>query len=61
MFYFYLLQSKLDPYKGGLCFYPTVNEGALKFLGVEQFFKNALTGLPMGGVFFWSGKNYQIL
>jgi glutamate dehydrogenase (NADP+) len=39
----------LGPYKGGLRFHPTVDEGVLKFLGFEQIFKNALTGLPMGG------------
>ena len=26
-----------------------MDEGILKFLGFEQTFKNALTGLPMGG------------
>jgi len=36
-------------YLGGLRFHPTVDEGVLKFLGFEQIFKNALTGLPMGG------------
>lgn len=41
--------SALGPYKGGLRFHPTVDEGVLKFLGFEQIFKNALTGLPMGG------------
>eukprot|EP00567_Pseudictyota_dubia_P016591 CAMPEP_0197450684 /NCGR_PEP_ID=MMETSP1175-20131217/26160_1 /TAXON_ID=1003142 /ORGANISM="Triceratium dubium, Strain CCMP147" /LENGTH=514 /DNA_ID=CAMNT_0042983155 /DNA_START=188 /DNA_END=1732 /DNA_ORIENTATION=+ len=41
--------SALGPYKGGLRFHPTVNEGVLKFLGFEQIFKNALTGLPLGG------------
>mmetsp|Transcript_19948 Transcript_19948/g.41705 ORF Transcript_19948/g.41705 Transcript_19948/m.41705 type:complete len:453 (-) Transcript_19948:159-1517(-) len=41
--------SALGPYKGGLRFHPTVNDGILKFLGFEQIFKNALTGLPMGG------------
>jgi glutamate dehydrogenase (NADP+) len=41
--------SVLGPYKGGLRFHPTVDEGVLKFLGFEQVFKNALTGLPMGG------------
>jgi len=41
--------SALGPYKGGLRFHPTANEGILKFLGFEQIFKNALTGLPMGG------------
>ena len=30
-------------------FHPSVDEGVLKFLGFEQVFKNALTGLPMGG------------
>ncbi len=41
--------SALGPYKGGLRFDPTVNEDILKFLGFEQIFKNALTGLPLGG------------
>lgn len=41
--------SALGPYKGGLRFHPTVNDGILKFLGFEQVFKNALTGLPLGG------------
>lgn len=41
--------SALGPYKGGLRFHPTVDEGLLKFLGFEQIFKNALTGLPLGG------------
>lgn len=41
--------NAIGPYKGGLRFHPTVNEGVLKFLGFEQIFKNALTGLPMGG------------
>ncbi len=41
--------NSLGPYKGGLRFHPTVNEGILKFLGFEQVFKNALTGLPLGG------------
>eukprot|EP01083_Nonionella_stella_P254906 875523_1 len=41
--------SALGPYKGGLRFHPTVNDGVLKFLGFEQIFKNALTGLPLGG------------
>ncbi len=41
--------NTLGPYKGGLRFHPTVNEGVLKFLGFEQIFKNALTGLPIGG------------
>lgn len=41
--------STLGPYKGGLRFHPSVNLGIFKFLGFEQTFKNALTGLPMGG------------
>ncbi|RTE74353.1 NADP-specific glutamate dehydrogenase [Fusarium euwallaceae] len=39
----------LGPYKGGLRFHPSVNLSILKFLGFEQTFKNALTGLNMGG------------
>lgn len=39
----------IGPYKGGLRFHPTVTPSVLKFLGFEQTFKNALTGLPMGG------------
>ena len=41
--------SALGPYKGGLRFHPSVNAGIIKFLGFEQVFKNALTGLPIGG------------
>ncbi|WP_168915070.1 NADP-specific glutamate dehydrogenase [Microcella flavibacter] len=41
--------SALGPYKGGLRFHPSVNLGIVKFLGFEQIFKNALTGLPIGG------------
>lgn len=41
--------NALGPYKGGLRFHPSVNEGILKFLGFEQILKNALTGLPIGG------------
>ncbi|MEW9856654.1 NADP-specific glutamate dehydrogenase [Novosphingobium sp. M1R2S20] len=41
--------SALGPYKGGLRFHPSVNIGIVKFLGFEQIFKNALTGLPIGG------------
>ena len=41
--------SALGPYKGGLRLHPTVNLSVLKFLGFEQIFKNALTGLNMGG------------
>jgi glutamate dehydrogenase (NADP+) len=41
--------SALGPYKGGLRFHPSVSLGIVKFLGFEQIFKNALTGLPIGG------------
>ncbi|WP_453049732.1 NADP-specific glutamate dehydrogenase [Streptomyces mimosae] len=41
--------STLGPYKGGLRFHPSVRLGTVKFLGFEQIFKNALTGLPIGG------------
>jgi len=39
----------IGPYKGGIRFHPHVNESVLKFLAFEQTFKNALTGLPIGG------------
>ncbi len=41
--------SALGPYKGGLRFHESVYLGIIKFLGFEQIFKNALTGLPIGG------------
>lgn len=41
--------SALGPYKGGLRFHPSVNASIIKFLGFEQIFKNALTGLALGG------------
>ncbi|MCB5183199.1 NADP-specific glutamate dehydrogenase [Streptomyces antimicrobicus] len=41
--------SALGPYKGGLRFHPSVDIGVVKFLGFEQIFKNALTGLGIGG------------
>ncbi len=41
--------SALGPFKGGLRFHPTVYLGTVKFLGFEQVFKNALTGMPIGG------------
>ena len=41
--------NAIGPYKGGIRFHPSVNESVLKFLAFEQTFKNALTGLPMGG------------
>ncbi len=39
----------IGPFKGGLRFKNNVTEGMVKFLGFEQTFKNALTGLPIGG------------
>lgn len=39
----------IGPYKGGIRFHPSVDEGVLKFLAFEQIFKNSLTGLPLGG------------
>ena len=41
--------SAIGPYKGGLRFHPSVYLGIIKFLGFEQIFKNALTGMPIGG------------
>jgi glutamate dehydrogenase (NADP+) len=49
--------NAIGPYKGGLRFSPTVDVGVLKFLGFEQCFKNALTGLPMGGA--KGGSNFN--
>ncbi|MBS1682252.1 MAG: NADP-specific glutamate dehydrogenase [Bacteroidetes bacterium] len=43
------MSSAIGPYKGGLRFHPSVTASVLKFLAFEQIFKNALTGLPMGG------------
>ncbi len=40
--------SVLGPFKGGLRFHPSVTSGVIKFLGFEQIFKNALTGLAIG-------------
>lgn len=47
----------IGPYKGGLRFHPTVNASILKFLAFEQTFKNALTGLPIGGA--KGGSNFN--
>lgn len=47
----------IGPYKGGLRFSDSVTESVLKFLGFEQTFKNALTGLPMGGA--KGGSNFN--
>jgi glutamate dehydrogenase (NADP+) len=41
--------NAIGPFKGGIRFHPSVNQSVLKFLAFEQTFKNALTGLPMGG------------
>jgi len=41
--------NSIGPYKGGLRFVRGLELATLKFLGFEQTFKNALTGLPMGG------------
>ncbi len=41
--------NALGPYKGGVRFHPTVNADILKFLAFEQVFKNAITGLHIGG------------
>ena len=41
--------SAIGPYKGGIRLHPSVNAGIIKFLGFEQTFKNALTGLAIGG------------
>jgi glutamate dehydrogenase (NADP+) len=49
--------SAIGPYKGGLRFHPTVNLGIMKFLGFEQIFKNALTGLQIGGA--KGGSNFD--
>ncbi len=49
--------NAIGPYKGGIRFHPSVNESVLKFLGFEQTFKNALTGLPMGGA--KGGSNFN--
>ena len=43
------MNSAIGPYKGGLRFHPSVNLSILKFLAIEQVFKNSLTSLPMGG------------
>ena len=41
--------AALGPFKGGLRFDPSVNLSIIKFLGFEQVFKDAMTGLPIGG------------
>ena len=49
--------NAIGPYKGGLRFHPNVTQSVLKFLGFEQVYKNALTGLPMGGA--KGGSNFD--
>ena len=49
--------NSIGPFKGGLRFHPSVNQSVLKFLAFEQTFKNALTGLPMGGA--KGGSNFN--
>ena len=41
--------SALGPYKGGLRFHPSGYLGISKCLWFEQTFKNALSGMPIGG------------
>jgi len=41
--------NALGPYKGGTRFHPSVSPDILKFLAFEQTFKNALTGMHIGG------------
>ena len=41
--------STLGPFKGGIRVHPYVSYTVFKFLGFEQIFKNALTGLSIGG------------
>ena len=41
--------SAIGPYKGGLRFHPSVNQGILKFLGFEQTFKNSPDHPAAGG------------
>ncbi|MDO5440237.1 MAG: NADP-specific glutamate dehydrogenase [Erysipelotrichaceae bacterium] len=49
--------NSVGVYKGGLRFNSHVNESVLKALGFEQTFKNALTGLAMGGA--KGGSNFD--
>jgi glutamate dehydrogenase (NADP+) len=43
------LNNALGPYKGGTRFHVSVTLDTLKSLAFEQTFKNALTGMPLGG------------
>lgn len=47
--YRFQFNNALGPYKGGVRFHPSVNPDILKFLAFEQIFKNAITGLHIGG------------
>jgi len=49
--------NAVGPYKGGLRFASSVTPSVLKFLGFEQTFKNALTGLQLGGA--KGGANFE--
>jgi glutamate dehydrogenase (NADP+) len=49
--------SALGPFKGGIRFNQNVNLSVMRFLAFEQTFKNALTGLPMGGA--KGGSNFS--
>ena len=49
--------NAVGPYKGGFRFHPSVNLSKIKFLGFEQTFKNALTGLAIGGA--KGGSNFD--
>lgn len=51
------MNGSIGPYKGGLRFHPSVNQSILKFLALEQVFKNSLTTLPMGAA--QGGANFD--
>ena len=40
--------NAIGPYKGGIRFHPSVNQGVLKFLAFEQVFKNSPDGPTHG-------------
>src|SRR5699024_9877778 len=41
--------SAISPYKGGIRFHTSVNTSIVKFLGLQEIFKNSLSGQPIGG------------
>lgn len=41
--------STIGPYKGGIRFHPSVSSSIIKFLGLSQTIKNAITGQAIGG------------